>query len=85
MCIRDSYYMVGQHGTPGAGVRVCILAGVYAAVYGVVFALERNYNDIASPLHVHKKEFLSTLFIGVAVYAASNLRYVCLLYTSLHR
>ena len=70
------YYMVGQHGTPGAGVRVCILAVVYAAVYGVVLALERNYNDIASPLHVHKKEFLSTLFIGVAVYAASNLSYV---------
>lgn len=70
------YYMVGQHGTPGTGVRVCILAVVYAAVYGVVFALERNYNDIASPLHVHKKEFLSTLFIGVAVYAASNLSYV---------
>lgn len=70
------YYMVGQHGTPGAGVRVCILAVVYAAVYGAVFALERNYNDIASPLHVHKKEFLSTLFIGVAVYAASNLSYV---------
>lgn len=45
-------------------------------VYGVVFALERNYNDIAAPLHVHKKEFLSTLFIGVAVYAASNLSYV---------
>ncbi len=41
-----------QHGTPGAGVRVCILAVVYAAVYGVVFAQERNYNDIASPLHV---------------------------------
>lgn len=70
------YYMAGQHGTPGAGVRVCILAVVYAAVYGVVFALERNYNDIASPLHVHKKEFLSTLFIGVAVYATSNLSYV---------
>lgn len=70
------YYMVGQHGTPGAGVRVCILAVVYAAVYGVVFAQERNYNDIASPLHVHKKEFLSTLFIGVAVYATSNLSYV---------
>lgn len=70
------YYMVRQRGTPGAGVRVCILAVVYAAVYGVVFALERNYNDIASPLHVHKKEFLSTLFIGVAVYAASNLSYV---------
>lgn len=70
------YYMVGQHGTPGTGVRVCILAVVYAAVYGVVFALERNYNDIASPLHVHKKGFLSTLFIGVAVYAASNLSYV---------
>lgn len=50
------YYMAGQHGTPGTGVRVCILAVVYAAVYGVVFALERNYNDIASPLHVHKKE-----------------------------
>ena len=33
-------------------------------------------SDIASPLHVHKKEFLSTLFIGVAVYAASNLSYV---------
>lgn len=63
-------------GTPGAGVRVCILAVDYAAVYGAVFALERNYNDIASPLHVHKKEFLSTLFIGVAVYAASNLSYV---------
>lgn len=70
------YYMVGQQGTPGAGVRVCILAVVYAAVYGAVFALERNYNDIASPLHVHKKEFLSTLFIGMAVYAASNLSYV---------
>ena len=70
------YYMAGQQGTPGAGVRVGILAVVYAAVYGVVFALERNYNDIASPLHVHKKEFLSTLFIGVAVYAASNLSYV---------
>lgn len=70
------YYMAGRQGTPGAGVRVCILAVVYAAVYGVVFALERNYNDIASPLHVHKKEFLSTLFIGVAVYAASNLSYV---------
>ena len=70
------YYMAGQQGTPGTGVRVCILAVVYAAVYGVVFALERNYNDIASPLHVHKKEFLSTLFIGVAVYAASNLSYV---------
>ena len=68
--------MAGQHSTPGTGVRVCILAVVYAAVYGVVFALERNYNDIASPLHVHKKEFLSTLFIGVAVYAASNLSYV---------
>lgn len=68
--------MAGQHGTPGAGVRVCILAVDYAAVYGAVFALERNYNDIASPLHVHKKEFLSTLFIGVAVYAASNLSYV---------
>ncbi len=65
-----------QQGTPGAGVRVGILAVVYAAVYGVVFALERNYNDIAAPLHVHKKEFLSTLFIGVAVYAASNLSYV---------
>ena len=63
------YYMVRQHGTPGARVRVCILAVVYAAVYGVVFSLERNYNDIASPLHVHKKEFLSTLFIGVAVFA----------------
>ena len=25
------YYMVRQHGTPGAGVRVCILAVVYAA------------------------------------------------------
>ena len=25
------YYMAGQHGTPGAGVRVCILAVVYAA------------------------------------------------------
>ena len=70
------YYMVRQHGTPGTGVRVGILAVVYAAVYGVVFALERNYNDIASPLHVHKKEFLSTLFIGVAVYATSNLSYV---------
>ena len=70
------YYMARQHGTPGAGVRVGILAVVYAAVYGVVFALERNYNDIAAPLHVHKKEFLSTLFIGVAVYAASNLSYV---------
>lgn len=34
------YYMVGQHGTPGTGVRVCILAVVYAAVYGVVFALD---------------------------------------------
>ena len=45
-------------------------------MYGAVFALERNYNDIASPLHVHKKEFLSTLFIGMAVYAASNLSYV---------
>lgn len=70
------YYMAGRQGTPGAGVRVCILAVDYAAVYGAVFALERNYNDIASPLHVHKKEFLSTLFIGVAVYAASNLSYV---------
>uniref|UniRef100_UPI00307B0040 ATP-binding protein n=1 Tax=Gemmiger sp. TaxID=2049027 RepID=UPI00307B0040 len=70
------YYMAGRQGTPGVGVRVGILAVVYAAVYGVVFALERNYNDIASPLHVHKKEFLSTLFIGVAVYAASNLSYV---------
>lgn len=68
--------MAGRQGTPGAGVRVCILAVDYAAVYGAVFALERNYNDIASPLHVHKKEFLSTLFIGVAVYAASNLSYV---------
>ena len=70
------YYMAGRQGTPGVGVRVGILAVVYAAVYGAVFALERNYNDIASPLHVHKKEFLSTLFIGVAVYAASNLSYV---------
>ena len=70
------YYMARRQGTPGAGVRVGILAVVYAAVYGAVFALERNYNDIASPLHVHKKEFLSTLFIGVAVYAASNLSYV---------
>ena len=70
------YYMAGRQGTPGAGVSVCILAVDYAAVYGAVFALERNYNDIASPLHVHKKEFLSTLFIGVAVYAASNLSYV---------
>ena len=70
------YYMAGRQGTPGAGVRVCILAVDYAAVYGAVFALERNYNDIASPLHIHKKEFLSTLFIGVAVYAASNLSYV---------
>ena len=63
-------------GHAGAGVSVCILAVDYAAVYGAVFALERNYNDIASPLHVHKKEFFSTLFIGVAVYAASNLSYV---------
>ena len=70
------YYMAGRQGTPGAGARVCILAVDYAAVYGAVFALERNYNDIASPLHIHKKEFLSTLFIGVAVYAASNLSYV---------
>ena len=70
------YYMAGRQGTPGVGVRVGILAVVYAAVYGAVFALERNYNDIASPLHIHKKEFFSTLFIGVAVYAASNLSYV---------
>lgn len=70
------YFAVGRQSSLGAGVRTGILAVVYAAVYGVVLALERNYNDAASPLYIHKNEFLSTLFIGVAVYAASNLSYV---------
>lgn len=42
-------------GYAGRGCACVHLAVVYAAVYGVVFALERNYNDIASPLHVHKR------------------------------
>ncbi len=70
------YFTAARLSTLGSGVRVGTLALVYGAVYAVVFALERNYNDIESPLHVHKKEFFSTLFIGVAVYAASNLSYV---------
>ncbi len=70
------YYAASRGHMADAGIGWLVLVIVYTAVYAGVFVLERNYNDIESPLHIHRKELLSTLFIGVSVYAASNLSYV---------
>lgn len=70
------YFLAVRLNSSDTVMHVGVLGIVYVAVYGIVFALERNYNDIASPLHIHKKELVSTLFIGMAVYAVSNLSYV---------
>lgn len=71
------YYFVFQRGTTvSPWGKNGILLITYLVVYAVMFFLERNYNDVNSPLHIHKKELFNTLLIGVAVYAASNLSYV---------
>lgn len=71
------HYFVARTGAPVPyWKKYGILLLTYLVVYGVLFFLERNYNDAAEPLHIHKKELFSTLLIGVSVYAASNLSYV---------
>ena len=71
------HYFVARTGAPVLyWKKYGILLLTYLVVYGVLFFLERNYNDAAEPLHIHKKELFSTLLIGVSVYAASNLSYV---------
>ena len=71
------YYFAVRHGAQTTlYVKLCIFAATYAAVYGIMLALERNDNDLSSPLYIQKKELVATLLMGVAVYAASNLSYV---------
>lgn len=70
------YFVVHRVARISALGNYSVLLMTYLLVYGGMFFLEHNYNDVESPLHIHRKELFSTLLIGVAVYAASNLSYV---------
>lgn len=57
-------------------VNVLFLIVIHGAVFSILFVLERKNRKMNSELQVNARELSSTIIIGVAVFAVSNISYV---------
>jgi hypothetical protein len=53
-----------------------LLSAVYAAVFVVVYVIERKFAPGSASLGINRKEMLSAVTIGIAAFAISNISYV---------
>lgn len=70
------YFFATRLDEGGWLMRYGVLIATYGGVFIVTTLLERNYSDRSIPLLINQRELTSTLVLGIAIYAASNLSYV---------
>ncbi|KAB4601711.1 sensor histidine kinase, partial [Bacteroides thetaiotaomicron] len=69
------YYAAYSAGGTSLPIRILFLAGTYALIFGLMYALERRRRESAREMEITWRELLSALAIGAAIYAISNLSY----------
>ncbi len=77
LCWQIYFYLLIRGNIEGKWFLECaLLLVVYAAIYGVIFALEKYLQGEGDSIRITSRELITVIIITAAVYTVSNLSYI---------